>query len=89
MLFNPITNTLYTNDNKLIKNMHCPYSSLSWNDLSPVGGGLDQLCAICDSNVVDTAEYNDEALLQLLKTAPETCLKVDFNQKNVSIVHHI
>ncbi len=89
MKFNPITNTLYTDKNEIIKKMYCPYSSLQWNDLEQIDGSMDKFCTICESNVVDTKEYLDETLLQLLKKEPTTCLKVDFNQKNLRIVHHV
>ena len=89
MKFNPITKTLYTNDNKLIKKMHCPYPSLTWNDLSSTDGSMDRFCDICEHNVVETRDYAGEALLKLLKKDPNTCLKIDFNQENVRIVHHV
>ena len=88
MKFNPITNTLYTDDNKLIKKMHCPYPSLKWSDLSSINGSMDRFCDICESNVVETKDMGDESLLSLLQENPETCLKVDWNQENVRIVHH-
>ena len=88
MKFNPITNTLYTNDNKLIKKMHCPYSALQWNDLSEIEGSNNKFCDICTSSVVETDNMSDEALWTLLQDDPDTCLKVDWNQKNVQIVHH-
>ena len=89
MKFNPITKTLYTDDNKLIKNMHCPYPSLQWQDLSSIDGSMDKMCEICEHSVVETKEYTDEALLQLLLKEPSTCLKIDWNQKNVRIIHDV
>ena len=89
MKFNPITNSLYTDDNKLIKKMYCPYSSLKWGDLSSIEGSMDRFCAICENSVVDTAKLNDEVLWKLLQDKPETCLKVDWNQENIRIVHHV
>ena len=89
MKFNPLTNTLYTDANKIIKKMHCPHPSLKWGDLSSMDGSLDRFCDICEHNVVETKEYTDEALLKLLQQDPTTCLKLDFNQKNIRIVHHV
>ncbi len=89
MKFNPITNILYTDNNKLIKKMHCPYPSLKWSALSSVDGSMNRFCAICESNVVETKEFTDAALLKLLQEEPDTCLKVDFNQENVRIIHHV
>lgn len=89
MKFNPITKTLYTDDNQLIKKMYCPYSSLQWSDLSQIDGSMDRFCNICESSVVETKDMSDESLLVLLQENPETCLKVDWKQKNVRIVHHV
>lgn len=89
MKFNPITNKLYTEDNKFIKKMHCPYPSLNWRDLSSLDSSLNKFCEICESNVVETKDMSDESLLELLQSNPETCLKIDFNQDNIRIVHHV
>jgi len=88
-IYNPLTNTLYTDTDKLIKKMHCPYPSLKWNDLSSLDGSIDRFCDICESNVVETKEMSDESLLALLQKDPETCLKLDWNQENVRIDHHV
>jgi len=89
MKFNPITNTLYTNNGKLIKKMHCPYPSLKWSALSSIDGSMDRFCDICEHSVIETKEQTDERLLKLLQNDPDTCLKIDFNQDNIRIVHHV
>lgn len=89
MKFNPITKTLYTDNGQLIKKMHCPYPSLRWNDLSAIDGSIDKICSLCESNIVETKEFSGEALLKLLEEEPDTCLKVDLNQENIRIVHHV
>ena len=89
MKFNPITNSLYTNENQLIKKMHCPYPSLQWSDLTQIERSMDRFCEICEHNVAETKDYSDEALLKLLQEDPETCLKVDWNQENIRIVRHV
>jgi hypothetical protein len=89
MKYNPITNLLYTDDNKLIKKMYCPYTSLKWSELSSIDGSLDRFCDICESSVVETKDMSDESILALLQKDLETCLKVDWNQENVRIVHHV
>ena len=89
MKFNPITKTLYTDDNQLIKKMYCPYPSLKWSDLSSADGSMDRFCDICESNVVETKEMSDESLLSLLQKNPDTCLKIDWNQENIRIDHNV
>jgi len=89
MKFNPITNKLYTDDNKLIKKMHCPYPSLKWSDLSSIDSSVSRFCNICEHNVIATKDYSDKALLQLLQEEPSTCLKIDFNQENLRIIYYV
>ena len=88
MKFNPITKILYTEDNKLIKKMYCPYPSLQWQDFSAINGSIDKMCDICEHRVVDAHDYTEEALFEFLQEDPNTCLKVDLNQKNIRIVHN-
>lgn len=89
MKFNPITNKLYTDDGKLIKQMYCPYVDLKWNDLASMDNSLNRFCAICESSVVETKDFGDDALWNLLQEKPDTCLKVDMNQKNIRIINHV
>jgi hypothetical protein len=89
MKFNPITKTLYTDDNQLIKKMYCPYPSLKWDEFSSMDGTMNRFCDICESSVVETKEMSDESLLSLLREKPDTCLKIDWNQENIKIVHHV
>lgn len=63
--------------------MYCPYPSLNWSDLSQIDSSVDRFCAICESNVVETKNMSDDSLFELLQNHPETCLKIDFNQKNI------
>lgn len=89
MKYNPITKTLYADDSKLIKKMHCPYPSLKWSELYSTDDSIDKFCSICERNILDTKEFSDEALLKLLQNEPDTCLKIDLNQENIRIVHHV
>ncbi len=50
---------------------------------------MDRFCAICENSVVETANLDDEVLRKLLRDKPETCLKVDWSQENIRIVHHV
>ena len=89
MKFNPLTNTLYTDDNKRIKKMHCPYPSLQWDALTSLEESQDKFCDNCEHTVVETKVFTDDALWELLQNEPNTCLKVDFNQDNIRIVHNV
>ena len=85
--YNPLTNTLYTDDGHLIKQMYCPYNSIDWDRFSLIDGSMDRYCDICESTVLDTKELTDDMLLKLLKNKPDTCLKIDFDQENIRIIH--
>ena len=89
MKFNPLTKILYTDDNKLIKKMYCPCPSLKWDALSSTKDSMHKFCDICESSVVETKDLSDESLLAMLNENPNTCLKVDLNQENLRIVHHV
>ena len=69
--------------------MFCPYTTLKWNDLTPAESNLNRFCAKCKSDVVETKELSDNSLFKLLQERPETCLKIDFNQDNIRIIHHV
>ena len=90
MKFNPLTNTLYTDKGKLIKKLFCPYAAvLQRDDLSVVNGSLGRYCTICESNVIETKDFDDETLLVLLQREPNTCMKIDPNQDNIRIVYYV
>ena len=42
-----------------------------------------------EETVRKTKEYTDDDLLKLLHAEAETCLKIDFNQENIRIVHNV
>jgi hypothetical protein len=88
MKFNPITNTLYNNDGKLIKKMYCPYVDLKWDDLESIDNSMDRFCSICENSVIETKDFTDDVLYELLQKKPDTCLKIDINQENIRIVNH-
>ena len=90
MKFNPMTNTLFTDEGKLIKKMYCPYAAvLHWDDLSTINGSVDRYCDICESNVIETKYFDDDTLFELLQREPNTCMKIDPDQDNVRIVYNV
>ena len=85
MKFNPLSNELFTDKGTLIKRLSCPLGA-KWKNLDPVNGVNDKrLCTACERSVLDTAFYDDDTLLVLLKKHPDTCLKVNLNQHNIKI----
>ena len=83
MIFNLKNYTLYTDDKVKIKKLSCP-KKIEWDKLSDNGENT-RPCHICNNVVLDTSSFNDLELLKILKNKPDTCLVVDFNQKNLSL----
>ena len=85
MLIDIEANHLYTDEGKFIKTLHCP-KSVEWNQLIPIEGKLDRMCAVCSNRVIDTDSLKDEDLLQIIEKEPHTCFAVGLNQSNVKIL---
>jgi hypothetical protein len=85
MKFNPINNTLYTTGGERIKTLHCPMQA-SWQDMTAADDQNNKVCNHCASVIYDTAVYQEEELVTLLKNQPNACLKVDLNQPNLRII---
>lgn len=81
MIFNLKNNTLYTDNKIKIKRLSCP-KKIEWEELSDNGKNT-RPCHLCNNVVLDTSTLNDLELLNLLKVKPDTCLMIDFNQKNL------
>lgn len=88
MKFNPITNQLFTDDGQFVKELRCHFR-LNWNDFYPVEGAGERACSVCHHPVLDTAFYNDFDLLRQIRSAPDTCLKVDLEQTNLTVIPHV
>ena len=84
MKFNPITKDIYTDKDKFVKRMNCPYK-INWEKLEVVNS-TSRHCANCDHLIVDTKMLTDDALLKMVKKNPKTCLKVNLNQHNIKII---
>jgi hypothetical protein len=86
MKFNPITQRLYTDDNVLIKQLHCPYR-MAWHELAATNDASIRLCAVCVKSISDTDGLTDQAVLELVRENSSACLRVSLDQDNVQVVH--
>lgn len=84
MKFNPITMRLYTNSGIFLKKMECPLR-INWNQLED-NNRKTRKCNSCDRNIINTEFLSDKNLVELLKKNPNTCLKININQNNLSVV---
>lgn len=62
--------------------------AIQWADLSRVDLLKGKMCIHCQKAVFDTALFEDEQLCSLLKNEPNSCLKIDFAQKNLTITYN-
>jgi hypothetical protein len=85
MKFNPIRRILYTDKGEIIGKLDCPYK-VSFTQADPPLPANDNICSICNKEIVDTDGYDDEALLELSKTI-NLCLKVDSAQPNLRVLY--
>lgn len=87
MQFNPHTNTLLTDDGRLIKRLRCAFQ-VDWRRLGPTEDPAARRCDICQHAVTDTAQRTEQELLALMAAHPEACLKVDLYQDNLMVTYH-
>ena len=86
MKYNPITQELYTDTGTFLKQLHCPLAK-KWEQLDPTSSAQAKTCSTCNRAVYDTSILGDSEVQTMLNTAPETCLKVDINQPNLTITY--
>ena len=86
MKFDPITKNIYTDKDEFVKTMNCPVK-MNWDNLKVTNSTLRK-CTNCDHLIVDTEALTDDKLLKMVRQNPDTCLKIDLNQRNLKIVSH-
>lgn len=86
MEYNPITQDLYTDSGLFIKRLHCPLAK-KWEQLANTLTPMAKVCSTCNRAVYDTAKLSDSEVLTMLNNAPKTCLKVNFEQPNLTITY--
>lgn len=86
MKYNPITQDLYTDTGIFIKQLHCPLAK-KWEQLANTLTPMAKVCSTCNKAVYDTSTLSDSEVLAMLNVTAETCLKVDFEQPNITITY--
>jgi hypothetical protein len=84
MKFNPLTKAIYTDNGGFVKTLNCP-CKMRWDNLEATTS-TTRKCTNCDHSILDTAALTDEDLLHIVRQRPDTCLKIDLNQPNISII---
>ena len=83
MVWNFQTRQLFTDSGVPIKKVHCPFS-VSSSDLRD-SEDLKLSCDRCSHQIVDTESLTDEEVVELLQENPNTCLKINLNDKRIRI----
>jgi hypothetical protein len=86
MKYNPISQELYTDAGTFLKQLHCPLAK-RWEQLGPTSDVQAKTCSTCNKPVYDTSLLMDSELQNMLINAPETCLKVELEQSNLTITY--
>lgn len=84
MIFDPQTQTLYTENGDIIKKLFCPYP-IDWHSLEKVQDKARK-CSTCNHLVLDTACYTEQVLVEILNSNAHTCLKIESYQTNIKIL---
>lgn len=85
MILNKNTKELFTDDGDLIKKLHCPFQK-QWAELEKTQSSLARLCNSCGKPVLDTQYFSDNELSKLVKENPETCLRINSRQSNLTSI---
>ena len=83
MKLNLVTMDIHTDKGEYIKTLDCPFK-INWDSLEVVNSGIRK-CTNCDHVIIDTKDLTDNDLLQLVRQNPDTCIKIDLNQKNLLV----
>lgn len=83
MKLNLITMDIHTDKGEYIKTLDCPFK-INWDSLEVVNSDIRK-CTNCDHVIIDTKDLTDNDLLQLVRQNPDTCIKIDLNQKNLLV----
>jgi hypothetical protein len=86
MKYNPITQELYTDSGTFLKRLHCPLAK-QWEQLDITSSAMAKTCTTCNKAVYETSLLTDSELQDMLQKVPETCLKIDLNQPNLTITY--
>ena len=81
MQYNPITKTLWDDDGKFLKRVHCPK-----------GASRDQLeegrCRLCDHAVVQIDHLPEQDVLRLFQSKPDLCVSFHLDTPTIRIIPH-
>lgn len=84
MKYDPINESIYTDNDVFIKKLSCPYKIL-WDDLEKVDSEKRK-CSVCNHNIVDTERFTDNEVLAMVQQNPATCLKVNLDKVTIKPV---
>lgn len=84
MKFDPIRKELFTDNDEFVKKLDCPYN-MNWDNLE-ITSSTNRNCSNCDQTIVDSSYIPENEILKMVKQNPKTCLRIDLNQNNITII---
>ena len=84
MKFNPISREVFTDQGKFLKKLDCPYQ-MNWESMAKTAEN-QRICKVCERSVLDTEKLTDSKLSAILAEDPTTCLKINLDQHNLTLV---
>ena len=89
MKFNTSTRELFTDEDVLIKKLNCPYR-MNWDNLERIEGKAKaRSCSNCNHAIIDTSFFSDNEMQAMLQQNPDTCLKIDIRQTNITVITNV
>ena len=85
MIFNTITNQLFTDEMLFIKKLECPFK-IKWEELEITTKEGVRNCNQCVHEIVDTRFLSDEKILSIIMQNPKACFKINLRQRNLRVV---
>jgi hypothetical protein len=70
-----ISNKLYSDDGRLIKNLNCPYGYFDAEIQNPLS--KNPLCENCKRSLINTDHYSEAELEEILASDASTCLLIN------------
>jgi hypothetical protein len=82
--YSPESQTLFSQDGKLIKSFSCPLNK-KWQHLSLTDNDLVRFCGSCSKDVTDISSFNEQQIIAIFKVSPESCAYLNFDEATETI----
>ena len=85
MLFKPETKELFSDNGLFIKKIYCQLNKKR-SDLKVIDGSRNKLCTSCQNEIIETADYTDDQLIEIVSIYPNSCFMISPDQDNIEVI---